>query len=235
VVTKDNQVVVSHEAWFSHECCRDSNGQAIAEANEKQFNIYQMNYDDVLRFDCGSWGHPRFPDQKKMKIVKPLLREVFQVMEAKTVDNPLKKPRYNIEIKTEPGNVFNPTPAAFVAMVLQEVLVGDVLERVNIQSFDVEILKETRRQEVLMPLALLVDEGENYKDKIAELGFYPEILSPEFQQVDSKMLSFAAEKHMKVIPWTVNSLEDMEKMIDLGVPGIITDYPDRLVNLLKNK
>jgi glycerophosphoryl diester phosphodiesterase len=235
VVSKDRQVVVSHEAWFSHECCRDTGGRAITEANERQFNLYQMDYAEIERFDCGSFGHPRFPGQQKMKTTKPLLRDVFKLIEKKDVDNPLNRPRYNIEIKTEPGGSFNPPATEFVELVLAEIHRGDVLERCNIQSFDVEILKETRRQEKYVTLALLVDEGEAYKDKLAELGFYPEYLSPEFHLVDAQMLSFAAEKHMKVIPWTVNEVEDMEKLIDLGVPGIITDYPDRLVELLHKK
>ncbi|HEX2898913.1 MAG TPA: glycerophosphodiester phosphodiesterase family protein, partial [Bacteroidia bacterium] len=96
-----------------------------------------------------------------------------------------------------------------------------------------EGLREARRQDNTVTLGLLIDENEDYKAKISELGFYPEILSPYWELVDEGMLTFAAEKNMKVVPWTVNETDDMRKLVRLGVHGIITDYPDRLQALLQ--
>ncbi|EMG18988.1 glycerophosphoryl diester phosphodiesterase family protein [Leptospira interrogans serovar Copenhageni str. LT2050] len=39
---------------------------------------------------------------------------------------------------------------------------------------------------------------------------------------------------ISVIPWTVNDVEDMKKLIDAGIDGIISDYPDRLAHIIKN-
>lgn len=240
VISKDRQVVVSHEAWFSHECCTNPDGIALTEANEKQFNLYQMDYADIIRWDCGTRPHPRFPDQEKIKVVKPLLREVFTALESSnTLDyyNGKEKPlpQYNIEIKTEPDGVgvFHPNMHDFAALVLEEIHSQALGSRTTIQSFDLEALRETRRQDRDIALGLLIEEDEDYKTKLGELGFYPEILSPEWHLVDEPMLTFAAEKNMKVIPWTVNEPADMRKLIKLGVHGIISDYPDRLLNLLK--
>lgn len=241
VVTRDSQVVVSHEAWFSHEFCSKPDGSPVTEAEEKQLNIYQMDYAEVMRYDCGTRVHPRFPDQQKLPVVKPLLSAVIAHMEENYGFPRLDEPaiRYNIELKTEPGTAFNPAPKEFVRLVLADLAQSEndldrsLLDRVNLQSFDLEVLREVRRQDETMRMALLVEEDEDYRQRLGDLGFYPEILSPAFQHVDADMLAFAATKNMVVIPWTVNEVEDMRRLVKLGVHGIITDYPDRLTALLE--
>lgn len=241
VVTRDSQIVVSHEAWFSHEFCSKPDGSPITEAEEKQFNIYQMDYAEVMRYDCGERVHPRFAQQQKLPVFKPLLSAVIEHMEEQYALGQYgsRLPRYSIELKTEPGSAFNPVPKEFVRLVVAELKALDennemgLLNRINLQSFDLEVLREIRRQDRSMPIALLVEEGDKYMTQLSEFGDYPDILSPDFTQVDADMLSFAATKNMKVIPWTVNEVEDMRRLVKLGVHGIITDYPDRLVALLE--
>ena len=65
VITKDKQVVVSHEPWISSSICLDTAGNAIPEKDEKKLNIYQMTYDQVAKYDCGSKGNDKFPQQEK--------------------------------------------------------------------------------------------------------------------------------------------------------------------------
>ncbi len=81
VITKDKQVLVSHEPWMSAAYCLDSSGREIKEKDEKRYNIFQMNYDEVKGWDCGSKGNPGFLEQKKMKVSKPLLAEVIVAVE----------------------------------------------------------------------------------------------------------------------------------------------------------
>ncbi len=235
VVTRDSQVVVSHEAWFSHEFCSKPDGSAITEAEEKQYNIYQMDYADVMKYDCGMRVHPRFPNQQKMSVFKPLLSAVLLHMAEQypTTGDEYRNPKFNIELKTEPGGLYNPAPKDFVRLVLAELEAAEVTYQCTLQSFDLEILREIRRQNQDIQLALLIEEDENYINRLSEFGDYPNILSPAFQHVDEDMLSFAANKNMKVIPWTVNEPDDMRRLIKMGVHGIITDYPDRLVALLQ--
>jgi glycerophosphoryl diester phosphodiesterase len=245
VITADSQVVVSHEAWFSHEFCNKPDGSPITEAEEKQYNIYKMDYTEVQRYECGQLAHPRFPDQVKMSVHKPLLATVLQEIEAAyppdhTKDR--KAIRYNIELKTEQGSSeFNPAPKEFVRLVLaqlapywDEQMPNSLLERLTLQSFDHEILREIRRQQTKVRIALLVEEEDLWEEQLKAFGDYPDILSPDFTQVNAEMLVFAANKNMKVIPWTVNEETDMRRLIKLGVHGIITDYPDRLIALLKD-
>ena len=234
VITKDKQVVVSHEAWFDHNFCLDPNGNAIQAQDERKLNIYQLDYADVLKYDCGSKPYPAFPLQKKLKTAKPLLAEVFEAHE-ENLDDLLRQPKYNIELKRVPdtGNTYSPPIDEFVDLVLQQIYDFDVADRVTLQAFDVETLQAIQAADPDISLSLLIDSGEDYKQKLSDLAFYPQIISPSFEAVDTEMLGFAATKDMKVITWTVNEVEDMEKLIRLGVHGIITDYPDRLVALLE--
>src|SRR5688572_33180787 len=71
VVTKDKRLVVSHEPWISASICLDATGNVIPTKEEKKFNIYQLTYEEVKRFDCGSKSNKDFPKQEKMKISKP--------------------------------------------------------------------------------------------------------------------------------------------------------------------
>ena len=100
------------------------------------------------------------------------------------------------------------------------------------QSFDIRALQEARKRHPEIPLALLIEINPNHKGNIEELGFVPEIYSCYFPLVNGFLLDYAAENNMKVIPWTVNDKEDMKELIEKGVDGIITDYPDRAMEVL---
>ena len=81
VISADHQVLLSHEPFLSHEICLDSNGNEIYENNEKSYNLYKMNYDEIRKCDCGSKIHPRFLSQEKVKTYKPLLSEMIDSVE----------------------------------------------------------------------------------------------------------------------------------------------------------
>ena len=83
-----------------------------------------------------------------------------------------------------------------------------------------------------MNTALLVDENESIAIKLRQLSFKPEIISPYFELLDHEKVKEYQKDGYEIIPWTVNSIEDMKQMIVFQVDGIITDYPDRLVTLL---
>src|SRR5688572_17965270 len=112
VVTKDNQVLVSHEPYFSHEISTLANGDAIVESEERKYNIYHMRYDEVKSIDVGLKGHPRFRAQTKQKAYKPLLTDLIDSVESYIEKGNLPKVNYNIEIKSteETDYLFHPPP-----------------------------------------------------------------------------------------------------------------------------
>ncbi|WP_179351725.1 glycerophosphodiester phosphodiesterase family protein [Winogradskyella vidalii] len=230
VISKDNKVVVSHEPYMNPVICYDVKGGIIPDALATEFNLYQMNYEEIKQFDCGSKIHPIYPLQEKIKTYKPLLSEVFDLVKTKQSDV-----KFNIEIKSDPSyyGIFTPHPKAYVALVLELITQEEMLSRVTLQSFDVAILEEVKKQAPEIELALLVEGNETIEGKLETLSFKPEIISPYFKLLSANAVKEYQSKAYKVIPWTINEEKDIRDMITLQVDGIITDYPNRLIDILK--
>jgi len=226
VISKDHKVVVSHESFMNHEIALDLQGNPIPESEEKNYNLYQMTYDSIRQYDCGTKAHPRFSKQEKVKVVKPLLEDVIKMAEAKTGNTIY----YNIEIKRKPSydGVYAPPVDMFVRLVLEVVQKYNLGNRANLQAFDLETLETIKKQAPKMQLALLVDENESIDQKLKMLSFKPEIISPYYKLLTKKNVREYQEKDFLVIPWTVNKKEDMFQLIDWNVDAIITDYPNLL-------
>lgn len=224
-VSKDKQLIVSHEPWFNSAICRQPNGDSIARRDEGKFLIYQMTASEIRSFDCGSWGNPRFPEQQKMKVYKPTLREVVEAVRAKKPDI-----RWNIEIKSNPDwdGLRHPPVEEFARLVIAELRALGIEKNAVVQSFDVRALQAVHRQAPEIQLAFLIENLKSFNFNLEKLGFTPAIYSPYYQLVSRKLVRKCRAKNMKLIPWTVNDVSAMRGLIHLGVDGIITDYPNRI-------
>ncbi len=234
-VSKDSQLIVSHEPWFSHEICLDPNGNPILQSNEKEHNLYQLTAKEIATYDCGTKPHPRFPGQKKLRVHKPTLQEMVVAVEAKIKTDSLDPVYYNIETKsTSDGDGrFHPKPKTFSGLLYEELKKLGILERSIVQSFDVRTLQAMREIDTTLTLALLVENKEGLEQNLARLGFVPEIYSPYYKLVTEDLVKSCHAKQMKIIPWTVNTPEDMKHLKNLGVDGLITDYPDQAQFLIQ--
>jgi glycerophosphoryl diester phosphodiesterase len=236
-VSGDKQVVVSHEPYFSSELTTLPNGDHITEKEEQRYNLYTMDYQQIASFDVGLKFHSRFPDQQKVKAVKPLFSRVVTKADrhASGTNRPL--PWYNIEIKRRPewDERFHPGVNEFVRLVLQAVEDNGISDRVYIQSFDPQTLQLCREMNSQIPLVLLVENELGFEQNIKELGFLPEVYSPYYKLVDAKLLAQCSERQIQLIPWTVNEPDEIEKLLELGVDGMISDYPDRLLKAVRAK
>jgi glycerophosphoryl diester phosphodiesterase len=67
---------------------------------------------------------------------------------------------------------------------------------------------------------------KRFDEQINELGFKPDIYSPHFSLVNAALVSDCHRHHIKLLPWTVNDLEQINSLKALGVDGIITDFPN---------
>ena len=233
VISKDLEVVVSHEAWMNSLFCTRPDGHPV-ENDPDKYNLFHMTYPQIAAYDCGKRGNAEFPSQEPMPERKPLLREVFTRIESYAHAHGLKPISYNIEIKTEqPSRAFNPDPLAFVDLVYNAVKSSGAFSRCAIQSFDVEVLRCMKQKDASMKLGLLVENRDGFQVNLDRLNFKPDVYSPDFEMMDAGLVEKIHTLGIRFIPWTVNEPKDIQQMIDLGVDGIITDYPDRAITLVR--
>jgi len=236
VISKDLQVVVSHEAWMNDVFCTRPDGVEVEKNSREKYNLYKMPFSEIAKYDCGKRGNPEFPLQEAAPEHKPLLSEVITKVDAYAKERKLLPVKYNIEIKTEEtekDGVFNPDPKTFVTLVYNEIKKQNIVERTNLQSFDVRILQEIKKKDAAIKMALLVENEDGLEINLKHLGFIPNIYSPDFYLVDETLVKDLRAKKIQLIPWTVNEVKDMKKLIAMGVNGIITDYPDRAIDLIR--
>ncbi len=232
VISKDGQVVVSHEPYFMALYCLKPDGSPIAK--DEKINLHTLTYEEIKRYDTGSKGNSDFPEQKKIKTHKPLLSEVLAQAEAYCRTHNRPAVSYNIEIKSDPSEygISQPRPADFSELVYQVIQSKVPLERVTLQSFDFEVLKYWQKQMLAgsygkVKLAALVANLKGIEGNLEDLGFIPAIYSPYYKLLSAEKVQLLHQKGMQVIPWTVNAPKAMREVKAMGVDGLITDYPDR--------
>lgn len=232
VITKDKQVILSHEPFFNHEITTGPDGKFVTEQDERNLNIYKMTYAQTQTYDVGLKPHPRFPNQKRLKASKPLLKEVIENVEAYHKLNGGRTVFYNIETKTQPATdgTFHPSPGDFVNTLMGVVNGANISDRVIIQSFDFRTLQVLHRRFPAVKTAALVEDFDkrSLDEQLKALSFKPTIYSPHYSLVNKELIAKCHELQIKVIPWTVNDKAKIDELKALGVDGIITDYPDLL-------
>ncbi len=235
VISKDNQIVVSHEEWMNADFCLLPDGKEILTSDEKLYNLFNMSYNEIKMFDCGTKTNRHFPFQKSEKAYKPLLSEVIGFIEEFTKINNLKPVTYNIEIKSEIANepTFQPRPDKIVDLVLHCLSKFSINERVIIQSFDSRILEIINKQNRHFRLGYLIENNNDFETNLSKLCFKPHYYNPEYILVTKELITYMHQKNIKVIPWTVNDSDVMKHLLKLGVDGIITDYPNIALEVLK--
>jgi len=232
-VTQDNELIISHEPWFNEFICEVSDTAHEGFA----YSLYKMTYDSIAQFDCGAKGHPGFLDQQPTPAHKPLLSELFATIHSEG----LRWPHFNIEIKSHPtgDNIYHPGPNKFAALVAAELIAADeeypeadLLNHITVQSFDPRVLREMRKTALPVKLALLSEEETSPAEQMDELGFPVDIYSPNYGQVTPELIAWCHFRRIAVIPWTVNDLDEMQALVDMGVDGIISDYPNLFTGLV---
>lgn len=235
VVSADNKVVVSHEPYMSSAYMIDPKGKPIPRKMERSYNLYTMDYDSIRKFDGGSRENEKFPNQKKLKTYKPLLEEVIEQVENFTYTNELSRVRYMIEIKSDPNNYnhYQPEPSEFVDLVMEVVKRKGITDRAVIKSFDPRLLNILHEKYPNTTVSYLVRK-KGIVHNLSLLHFTPEIYSPHYKLIrNTNFVDSIHAREMKLIPWTVNRKRNIKKMIQLGVDGLITDYPERAMKALR--
>lgn len=231
VISGDSQVVVSHDTYFSAKFCLDPEGDPIEK--EKEHLLFQMPYSEIEEYDCGKKPHPGFSNQQKMSVSKPLLSEVFVQVENYARKNGLGPVTYCLELKCLQieRKKRHPSEETFARLVYDEIEKAALNDRVIIFSFNPRALEAIHALDPELPILLLFFAFKSVNTQLNRLNFTPQYLGPRQKLVTPRMIAAAHKRGLKVIPWTVNSVARMQELIDMGVDGLISDYPDRFAKL----
>lgn len=143
----------------------------------------------------------------------------------------------DLEIKTVP---YRPeytrlTPEGYAQTLLKILRQHDVVERITIRSFDHRYVQWLRRLEPGLTGAVLISGTAPVNPLQLVQAADAHIYAPDFEFVDRELIGLLQSAKIRVIPWTVNDPEDWRRLLEWGVDGVTTDYPDRLAELLRAK
>ena len=228
-MTRDKKIIVSHDAYINSNFALTPEGDTMTAEDSKSRVIFHMPYDSVAKYDVGSKPYSDFPRQQKMHAKKPLLSTLIDSVEAYAKT---KKHTnfYNIEIKSRPENdgITYSSLEEFVNLTMAIIKNKNIESRTMIQSFDIRALNQVHKNYPGVKISYLVSgsDKKSAEDYTEQLGFTPDIFSPHFSIVTEDMVNAFHQLNVLVIPWTPNTAEEIQSLKNMGVDGVITDYPD---------
>lgn len=222
-VTRDGVVVVHHDRRLNPDVARLDGKWVDAPAP----TIYSLNLSELQRYDVGrlrpgSEYAKRFPQQKPLDGTRiPRLSEVLAL-----------KSRYNIETKISPEHPDETlAPEPFARALIAEIRKAGAAQRTTIQSFDFRTLKIVEREAPEIATVYLTQGKASVPAKVREAG--ARVWSPDFRDLNPASVAAARQLGLRIVCWTVNEPADIASAIALGVDGIISDYPDRVIAFRK--
>ena len=248
LISKDNIPVITHDFKLDPSYTKDVNGNWIEDENIK---IIDLTYEEILKYDVGTlnklsrYGR-KFINQKSLDNQKiPKLSDLLKL----SSDNDFNDLLINLEIKSTPiEEGLTPSPEEMVKIVIGEVGRSNLSDKIIYSSFDWRVLREIKERDPKIPRAHLTSgaKGKIY-DKSPWLDFTPlhsevelpklikalggSAWHPNYKDVNKEIIEISRNEGLPVNVWTVNKEQDMLRMIDYGVDGIMTDYPLKLKEL----
>jgi glycerophosphoryl diester phosphodiesterase len=245
VLTKDKRIVIHHDSDTNPVICQNADGTQI----QKQ-SLYLLTIAELQALDCGSKKNPAFPKQISVPGTKLLTIEEFFQKVTESEKKTKQQFLFNIETKfPDDGSASDQIVEEHTSLLVSAVEKAKLSERVTIQSFDLRTLPIVQKkngkirtsalfaptyfQGFLMTIGLGSGYREDILAKTVELK--ANIISPYFLYVNPKFVQTAHNSKIEVIPWTVNSVKEMQRLDACGVDGIISDYPDLLDQTFRSK
>ncbi|MCB1177307.1 MAG: glycerophosphodiester phosphodiesterase, partial [Leptospiraceae bacterium] len=238
VVTKDKELIVHHDSEINPTICKHTEGKVLTREPISNWTVAELK-----KLDCGELKNPNFPDQTPVKGTQlSTLKEFFDfVKDYEKKNKTTVKVKFNIETKF-PNNPTEESIKEFAALMVSKIEESKMVERSTVQSFTIEVLPLIKEKNpslktsalfvpsIFQGIRLYLGLGSGLKKDILEktkiVG--ADIVSPYFLYVDKEFVHFAHNMKIEVLPWTVNTKKEMLRLKELGVDGIISDYPDKL-------
>lgn len=230
-VSKDGQLVISHDPELTPERCLDPSGNKLKEP----IYIHTLDYDEIKKYDCGTLGNERFPKQVAVPHTpKPRLVDLFEMVEKSDLPG-AKTVHFNIETKIYPSKPdITPAPYEFSKMIIDLARKHHMISRMILQSFDDRTLMAAKKIEPKVVTSMLT--SDNHIDYVAVAKkAHADIISCDHEWILADDVKNLHKAGIKVLPWTVNDPKDWDYLISIGVDGIISDYPKELSDYLKGK
>ncbi|WP_460885609.1 glycerophosphodiester phosphodiesterase [Polaromonas eurypsychrophila] len=253
-LSADGVVVIAHDLHLNPLITRDAAGQWLIGSKGpliRSLRLAQLQTYDVGRIQPGTPYASTFGSQQPLDGTRiPTLAALFERVKLLGGNGM----RFNIETKInpeQPGDTAS--PEQMTEALLKVVRDAGMLQRVSIQSFDWRTLQIVQRLEPSIPTVYLSIQTANSNNiasgawtagfKLAEHAGVPAMVkaaggavwAPNGGAVTQALVQQAQALGLKVIPWTINQVADMERLIAWGVDGLITDYPDRLREVMHQR
>ena len=222
VVNADKQLIISHEPYIDSSYCSIPKEIKLSTFNQ---NIYNMSLNELKKYDCGIKGNKNFPSQKKIASTKPSFKEAEKELTK-------FKGKILFEIKSKSGHYGNhqPYPKEYAEIIYNETKNSPLLKQLIFMSFDPQILNELEKLHPNSKYILLgYNPLINYSKLISTLTFKPFAIGLNYAIATNKTITAAHQEKIKVYAWTVNDLEKGKQLIEKGIDGIITDYPNYFI------
>lgn len=234
-ISGDGQVVVSHDNYFHPRYAIRPDGSYIEASDPKEY-LYTMPYDSIARYETGLRPSTVWPEKKNVSEHKPLASDLIDFVENYTREKHLSPMRYNIEIKSRAGKGEGtnwPEYRAFVDTCIPLLLSKGLGDRLAVQCFDVRALEYMREKYPEVVLSFLTSKDPDIEEILGRLSFTPEWWSPHHSVISRENVAYCHALGIKVVPWTVDDPAEIQQMVDCGVDAIISNYPDRLIDVIR--
>ena len=249
VFSKDKTPIITHDHTINPSTSRDVDGEFVNEnIKVSSLTVEQIKNYEIGRLDLDSDYGRRFPEQAQLDgIYMPTLQELFEKMQQPEFE----QMRLMVEIKSEP-NYSSQDRENIASLVIKQIREANLSNKVLLHSFDWLLLSEFKKKDPKITTSFLTKKGyqnesENYypsqvfmqdaagysnsvPEKISALG--GSVWCPYFKDITRDRLLSARENNLIVVVWTLNELDDIDAMIELGVDAIVTDYPLRVMSAL---
>lgn len=218
-VTADDVLVVHHDPLINTAICEGPGGERT---------IRKLTLEQVRQWDCGAKKNPEFARQEPRPGTRiPTLEEVLSLA-------PKGSFLFNIEMKSQPARQdLQPPPEEYARLVAEMIRKHRLEQRVIVQSFDFALLRALRAvAPELRRAALYAGLPRDFTELGRDAGDAP-VVSPHYSLVTAERVKQAHQAGLEVVPWTANTPELWDKLIEAGVDGIITDDPKGLIDHLR--
>ena len=216
--TADQVLVVHHDAKLNSKRCVDASGSKV-----RGTALHQLTWEQLQGIDCGRAGTSAFPEQERVAAPIPRLDEVLALAVAAAY--PV---RVSVEIKASGAK--GPSIEEIAGLLVDALRRHDLVQRAIVQSFSAEALVAVHEIEPALTLAILIRDRGSYDRALERSG--AGVLSPKAGGLLESDVRRFQERGIAVIPWTVNRPAMIRRMIDWSVDGIVSDYPDQVIEIL---